>query len=131
MFGRQTSFMECAEDLPGKKREVQFWGFPLGKSSFKSSLKELLLLQRLFKSRVVGGRSHTYSLVLAAAPERVLPIGGYLDTCFFVGQDAANIAPPRTSRREPPHAMKIAAPNSNLNRKGKKVQKHVFIVCNF
>jgi len=41
---------------------------------------------------------------------------GYLDTCFFLGQDAANMAPPSTSRREPPHAMKMAAPNSNLDR---------------
>lgn len=58
--------------------------------------------------------SQTYSLVLLGGPEREPAIDGYLDTCFFRGQEAANMAPPRTSRREPPHAMKMAAPNSNL-----------------
>lgn len=64
------------------------------------------------------GESQTYSLVLLGGPERVLPMAGYLDTCFFLGQEAANMAPPKTSRREPPHAMKMAAPNSNLERQG-------------
>lgn len=60
------------------------------------------------------GGSQTYSLVLLGGPERELAMDGYLDTCFFRGQEAANMAPPRTSRREPPQAMKMAAPNSNL-----------------
>lgn len=64
------------------------------------------------------GESQTYSLVLLGGPERVLPMAGYLDTCFFLGQEAANMVPPKTSRREPPHAMKMAAPNSNLERQG-------------
>lgn len=59
-------------------------------------------------------RSQTYSLVLLGGPERGLAMDGYLLTCFFRGQEAANMAPPRTSRREPPQAMKMAAPNSNL-----------------
>lgn len=60
------------------------------------------------------GLSQTYSLVLLGGPEREPAMDGYLDTCFFRGQDAANMAPPRTSRRDPPQAMKMAAPNSNL-----------------
>ena len=60
------------------------------------------------------GRSHTYSLVLLGGPLREPPMDGYLATCFFRGQEAANMAPPKTSSREPPQAMKMAAPNSNL-----------------
>lgn len=61
-----------------------------------------------------GKHSQTYSLVLLGGPERGGAMDGYLDTCFFRGQEAASMAPPRTSSREPPHAMKMAAPNSNL-----------------
>lgn len=53
-------------------------------------------------------------MVLLGAPERELAVGGYLGRCLFLGQDAANIAPPKTSNREPPQAMKMAEPNSNL-----------------
>lgn len=59
-------------------------------------------------------RPYTYSLVQLGAPERELGVGGYLDICFFLEQEAANIAPPRTSNKEPPQAMKMAEPNSNL-----------------
>lgn len=59
-------------------------------------------------------RPQTYSFVLLGGLERELAMDGYLDTFFFRGQEAASMAPPRTSRREPPQAMKMAAPNSNL-----------------
>lgn len=52
--------------------------------------------------------------MLLGGPEWEPALDGYLDTSFFRGQEAANMAPPRTSRREPPQAMKMAAPNSNL-----------------
>ena len=61
--------------------------------------------------------SHTYSFVLLEEPWRTAVaaiMDGYLDTCFFLGQEAASMAPPRTSSREPPHATKMATPNSNL-----------------
>lgn len=62
------------------------------------------------------GPSQTYSLVLLGGPEREPAMEGYLETCFFRGQEAASMAPPKTSRREPPQATKMAAPNSNLQK---------------
>lgn len=61
-----------------------------------------------------GGHSQTYSFVLLGAPEREPATDGYLGTCLFRGQEAANMAPPKMSSREPPQAMKMAVPNSNL-----------------
>lgn len=58
--------------------------------------------------------SQTYSLVLLGGPDREPAMDGYLETCFFRGQEAASMAPPKTSRSEPPQATKMAAPNSNL-----------------
>lgn len=62
--------------------------------------------------------SQTYSLVLLGGPVREPAIDGYLETCFFRGQEAASMAPPKTSRSEPPQATKMAAPNSNLQEAG-------------
>lgn len=108
--------------LPGEKRKVLEF--------FASMIPSVLLLDGAAKKKGEGGlggslsasvgvpscrgRSHTYSLVLLGGPVRELAMDGYLDTCFFRGQEAASMAPPRTSSREPPQAMKMAAPNSNL-----------------
>lgn len=66
-----------------------------------------------------GSLGHTYSLLLLLA-ERAELLLGYFDTCLLRVQEAANMAPPRTSRNDPAQAMKIAAPNSNLMLKNKE-----------
>ncbi len=89
-------------------------------SSFSSLFVEefLQLLKLLSVSCPVGGSlGHTYSVLLPLADRAGL---GYFDTCLLRGQEAANMAPPRTSRNDPPQAMKMAAPNSNLKNKKKR-----------
>lgn len=60
--------------------------------------------------------AHTYSLVLLDGERALTPLmTGYLGTGFLLlGQEDASMAPPSRSRKEPPQAMKMAAPNSNL-----------------
>lgn len=53
--------------------------------------------------------SYTYSLVLLGGLEM-----GYLGEGLPLGQEAASMAPPRMSRKEPAQAMKMAEPNSYL-----------------
>ena len=52
---------------------------------------------------------YTYSLVLLGGLEM-----GYLGEGLPRGQEAASMAPPRTSRKAPAQAMKMAEPNSYL-----------------
>lgn len=74
-----------------------------------------------------GSVGHTYSLLLLLADLAGLLLG-YFDTCLLRGQEAANMAPPRTSRNDPPQAMKIAAPNSNLKKKKSHMANVVKII---
>lgn len=53
----------------------------------------------------------TYSLVLLGGLEM-----GYLGEGLLLGQDAASIAPPTTTRNAPAQAMKMADPNSYLKK---------------
>lgn len=52
----------------------------------------------------------TYSLLLGGLEM------GYFGEGFPLGQDAASMPPPTTARKAPAHAMKMAEPNSYLQK---------------
>ncbi len=96
----------------------------LSDSCFTFIIQFFILLKNFFSfwncfsvCPVGGSLGHTYSVLLPFADRAGL---GYFDTCLLRGQEAANMAPPRTSRNDPPQAMKMAAPNSNLKNKKKR-----------
>lgn len=76
----------------------------LKKKHQRCGLTECLL--QVFGSEDV---SYTYSLVLLGGLEM-----GYLGEGLPLGHDAASMAPPRMSRKEPAQAIKMAEPNSYL-----------------
>ncbi len=91
-------------------------------------MKKFFIFWSRFSVCPVGGSlGHTYSLLLPLADRAELLLG-YFDTCLLRGQEAANMAPPRTSRNDPPQAMKMAAPNSNLKNKRKGHMGNVNII---
>lgn len=62
-------------------------------------------------------KTQTYSLLLGGLEM------GYFGVDFSLGQDAASIPPPTSTKNAPAQAMKMAEPNSYLQRQGQSTGK--------